>query len=212
MELIDVLPDDVQPGDYMCINDELTKIVAVDPDVFMIDIDGDKYLVQKDLRRIGIKYKREVDEHPHGLIPDEDQTVIRMDGGIFVKCGDEWGFPAADDFFSVVEMQRFVDKHGFEVLWPKPPIKNTTGIVEQVTAIHRPGRWYTEPCDHEADCDCIECDENLEYYNPEKFRLVCLECSGDIGCQEASSHIVSYPCRTVQALGGDLDGRALPAA
>lgn len=66
MELKDVLPDDVQPGDYICINDKLTKIVEIHPKGVMVDSECGKHLVRKCWSRIGVKYKREVDEHPPG--------------------------------------------------------------------------------------------------------------------------------------------------
>lgn len=130
MELIDVLPDDVQPGDYICINDKLTKIVAVYPKGIVVDIDGKKLFVQNAWSRAGVRYKREVDEHPHGLIPDGYGSVIRVDGDIYVKRYSCWLKPLADTYNHHEEMQQIVDRSGFEVLWPKPSVEITEEMVE----------------------------------------------------------------------------------
>ena len=134
MELKDVLPDDVQPGDYICINDKLTKIVAVYPKGIVVDIDGKKLFVQNAWSRAGVRYKREVDEHPHGLIPDGYGSVIRVDGDIYVKRYPCWLKPLADTYNHHEEMQQIVDRRGFEVLWPKPAVKITDEMVERGAA------------------------------------------------------------------------------
>lgn len=77
MELIDVHPAEVQPGDYMCINDELIKIIKVYPDRVIIDFDGGERVVEDDWYKIGVRYKRKVGEHPHGIIPDEFGAIYR---------------------------------------------------------------------------------------------------------------------------------------
>ena len=147
MELIDVLPDDVQPGDYMCINDELTKIVAVYPKGIVVDIGGKKLFVQNAWSRAGVRYKREVDERPHGLIPDEYGAVIHINGHLYAaKTGDDW----QDVFFagnlSHDEVQGLADRFGFEVLWPEPEVKITDEMVERAgrevwkVIVHRYGK------------------------------------------------------------------------
>lgn len=141
MELIDVLPDDVQPGDYMCINDKLTKIVAVYPKGIVVDIDGKKLFVQNAWSRAGVRYKREVDEHPHGLIPDEYGSVIRVDGDIYVKRYSCWLKPLADTYNHHEEMQQLADQRGFDVLWPKPSVEITEEMVETGAREVDPAAW-----------------------------------------------------------------------
>ena len=116
MELIDVHPAEVQPGDYMCINDELIKIIKVYPDRVIIDFDGGERFVEDDWYKIGVRYKRKVGEHLHGIIPDEFGAVIRVNGRIYVKSYSGWLQPQADTFNTRDEMQQLADLYGFEVL------------------------------------------------------------------------------------------------
>ena len=131
MELIDVHPAEVQPGDYMCINDELIKIIKVYPDRVIIDFDGGERFVEDDWYKIGVRYKRKVGEHLHGIIPDEFGAVIRVNGRIYVKSYSGWLQPQADTFNTRDEMQQLADLYGFEVLWPKPAIKITDEMIDR---------------------------------------------------------------------------------
>lgn len=76
-----------------------------------------------------------------------------------------------------------------------------TGAVERVRALHKPIRWYTEPCDHPDDCDCIEID-NGEYARLDVYQLRCEVCADrdEIGVEP-----LPWPCPTMQALEGGSD-------
>lgn len=134
MELKDVHPDDVQPGDYICVNDKLTKIIEIHPKGVMVDSECGKHLVRKCWSRIGVKYKRVVDEHPHGIIPTDIGAVIRMDGDIYMKKVSTWLTASKDDIHTHRDVQILADRHGFEVLWPKPEVKITDEMIERGAA------------------------------------------------------------------------------
>ena len=131
MEFVEVRPDEVRPGDYLCINDKLTRLVDVSEQWVKYGVGGRFGIIGKKDNLLGLKYKREVDDHPHGLIPDGYGSVIRVDGDIYVKRYSCWLRPLVDTYNHHEEMQQIVDRHGFEVLWPKPEVKITDEMVER---------------------------------------------------------------------------------
>lgn len=134
----EILPGDAKPGDYIDINGVHTRIVEMG--LFQISFEAVgtiKSIDREVAEKIGVRFAREIEDHPHGLIPTEDGVVIRIPGLSVIVAEydyntDLW-FLTSDmspNAIGTDDLQEHADERGFEVLWPRPPIEVTAEMVE----------------------------------------------------------------------------------
>lgn len=124
--------DEMQAGDYIDVNGKLSKIIKVFPTRFTADIDGEECISGRDgSERLGVKFVRKVEGHPHGLIPTEHGVVILIDELVYERCGQRWLGAGIDGSFSHEIVQGRADLHGYTVLWPRPELEITEEMIER---------------------------------------------------------------------------------
>lgn len=71
----------------------------------------------------GVVVEREELAHPYGRIPLAPGSLIRLNRGVdgtvtYERTDTGWYSPGVEDSFTDDEVQREVDRYGFEALWP----------------------------------------------------------------------------------------------
>lgn len=116
----EIQPDEVDAGDYIDINGNLTELVEVDGLTGYADLDDEKHQIPVPLAALfGAKFKRKVEDPQHELIPTESGTVIRIGKCVYESYRSGWRQIGVEVFFSHETVQWCADRRGFEVLWPK---------------------------------------------------------------------------------------------
>ena len=135
----EILPGDAKPGDYIDINGVHTRIVEMG--LFQISFEAAgtiKSIDREVAEKIGVRFAREIEDHPHGLIPTEDGVVIRIPGLSVIVAEydyntDLW-FRTSDmspNAIGTGDLQEHADERGFEVLWPKPEVEITDEMIDR---------------------------------------------------------------------------------
>ena len=75
----EILPGEAKPGDYININGIYTPIVEANQFRVSYEAAGAVSIIDVQVAIIlGIRFAREIEDHPHGLIPTEPGTIIRI--------------------------------------------------------------------------------------------------------------------------------------
>lgn len=130
----EIQADEVQAGDYIDVNGVHSQIVEANQ--FRVSYEAAGVVSCIDLQVavcLGVKFAREVEEHPHGVIPDEAGAVIRtLTGAVYRNDGDRgWHSAGSNRAMSAEEVQGLADFYSFEVLRPRPEVEITDEMSER---------------------------------------------------------------------------------
>ena len=128
----DIQPDEVKAGDYININGTHTPIVEANQ--FRVSYEAAGAISSIDLQvaiTLGVKFAREIEDHPYGLIPTERGAVIRIGKCVYEHYKGGWRRIGVGGVSHHEAIQDRADRHGFEVLWPKPSAEITDEMVER---------------------------------------------------------------------------------
>ena len=124
----EIQPGEAKPGDYININGVHTPIVEANQ--FRVSYKAEDAVSSIDVQVaviLGVKFEREVEEHPHGLVPDVDWThLVFGDGRHAVRAMRGavrgWDWILQDGRYELrvshKTIQERADQHGFDVLRP----------------------------------------------------------------------------------------------
>lgn len=124
--------DEVKAGDYIDVNGTHTPIVEANQ--FRVSYEAAGMVSSIDVQVaviLGVRFAREIEDHPHGLIPNERGTVIRVGKCVYENHKGVWRQIGVSGFFSHQTIQERADLHGYTVLWPRPDREVTEEMVER---------------------------------------------------------------------------------
>lgn len=131
MKWEEIQADEVKAGDYIDVNGQLTEIVEVKPQGIAVEHDGRWLVVGPLVQGLGVKFKRKVEEHPHGIIPATIGSVVRVRSAVYERHPLAWYRVGLVNGYSDEEIQTLADAHDFDVLWPRPAVEITDEMSER---------------------------------------------------------------------------------
>lgn len=138
---VEISPDDVREDDRVLLGAWGFSVMARSSGMVELRDDEDEALWTNisALTFLGAVFERKQPKHPHGLVPTEEGTVVRITesggrGWLVLERSKAGWFPAAPikPDYTDAEVQMLANRYGFEVLWPRPnpeQVEITDGMV-----------------------------------------------------------------------------------
>ena len=138
----EIQPAEAKEGDRVRLGEKTFPIEVAGEDNILIRYEhGTMWANGFLLTVLGAVFEREVEDHPHGLIPAKRGAVIRIGEYVFENHDAKWAQIGVEALFSHETVQMCSELNGFEVLWPKQPTEITEEMVETGAREVDPAAW-----------------------------------------------------------------------